>query len=128
MKVLLMTRPWNIESMRVKEVKPKSNLLNFGDTKLIGVFPPTGLLYLSASLKKEGHDTKVIDGHFSSLGEIKKEIKDYCPDLVGISSYTCGWEKDKKFIKKLKQYFPKITRYEFTDFGFSQNINYHTGN
>jgi len=54
------------------------------------VFIPVGLAYLGSSLEQVGHKVKIIYTFNSKKGitEFKKELKNYDPDVVGISSTT----------------------------------------
>ncbi|MFC1808251.1 B12-binding domain-containing radical SAM protein [Candidatus Omnitrophota bacterium] len=52
-------------------------------------YPPLGLLYIAAFLKQNGYsDIKVIDANLLRLenSQLIKKIKDYNPDVVGISA------------------------------------------
>lgn len=64
--------------------------MTFGKRRGFG-FPPLGILYVAASLKKEGIDVKVVDsfmeGH--TLDELKELIIDEKPDIVGFSAMSC---------------------------------------
>ncbi len=56
-----------------------------------GELPPLGLLYLASSIKsKTSHDVKILDCSLLKLSyeNIKSEILDYKPDVVGISIIT----------------------------------------
>jgi radical SAM superfamily enzyme YgiQ (UPF0313 family) len=50
------------------------------------VFPPLGILYLSAVLKQAGHEVEVLD--FAGQGSMKLPVFDYIPDIVGITATT----------------------------------------
>jgi len=51
--------------------------------------PPIGLAYL-ASVLRDGHDVKVLDASILgySLNNVKRELKGFYPDVVGITSVT----------------------------------------
>jgi radical SAM superfamily enzyme YgiQ (UPF0313 family) len=56
-----------------------------------GVFPPLGLLYIAAYLNKEtGYAVEVLDliAESKSREEIEQSIRNYRPDIVGITSHT----------------------------------------
>jgi radical SAM superfamily enzyme YgiQ (UPF0313 family) len=78
------------------------DVLNNGDKKTLryeDVYPPLGLLYLSSVLKKylSGIEIEIFDLHFESLKKIQvdghvcwegmcdEKVKQFSPDLVGIS-------------------------------------------
>ena len=52
--------------------------------------PPLGLAYIASGLEEAGHDVKIIDGLLLNckLRHIKKEIKSYDPEIVGVSATT----------------------------------------
>ncbi|MEM1667015.1 MAG: cobalamin-dependent protein [Nitrososphaerota archaeon] len=51
--------------------------------------PPLGLAYLASMIKDE-HEVKIIDSNVLNYGfeDIKKELKNFGPDIVGITSTT----------------------------------------
>ncbi len=51
------------------------------------LFPPLGLGYLAAALKKEGITVSIIDGTFSDLNSVINKVKKENPGIVGI---TCN--------------------------------------
>jgi anaerobic magnesium-protoporphyrin IX monomethyl ester cyclase len=56
-----------------------------------GVFPPIGLMYIAAYLKKETDcEVKILDTLADKMdyGEIKESIIDFGPDIAGITAYT----------------------------------------
>lgn len=56
-----------------------------------GFDPPLGLLYLAGYLKKySGHEIKIIDAQVEKLDypELQKQIKNFFPDVVGITAMT----------------------------------------
>jgi radical SAM superfamily enzyme YgiQ (UPF0313 family) len=52
--------------------------------------PPLGLLYISSSLRRAGHEVHFIDAMAPGVDvdEIRRQIEDFSPDLIGISAYT----------------------------------------
>lgn len=52
--------------------------------------PPLGLLYLAGSLLPEGFDVEVIDGCKEGKDGISEAIRNFGPDVVGITCYTPG--------------------------------------
>ncbi|MBR9706177.1 radical SAM protein [Candidatus Pacearchaeota archaeon] len=68
----------------------------------IGVVPPLGLAYIAGVMEKEGHEVKIVDCIAEGIGDkpeysedgikyglsdeaVKKIIKDFSPDVVGVS-------------------------------------------
>jgi len=76
-----------VEALRVCLVSPPYE----SDVKsVVGVSsPPIGLAYL-ASVLRDGHDVKVLDASILgySLNNVKRELKGFYPDVVGITSVT----------------------------------------
>lgn len=54
------------------------------------IFPPFGLAYIAAVLKKNSIPVKILESNALDLNheQIKKEINEYNPDIVGITSTT----------------------------------------
>jgi len=52
--------------------------------------PPLGLAYLASYAEKKGHTVKIVESNILNykLRHIKKEIKNFNPDIVGISATT----------------------------------------
>ena len=65
--------------------------------------PPLGLLYLAGTLLSEGIETQIIDGFFEGWEAIEKKIKDYQPNIVGISCFTPPRHKSFKAAKIAKK-------------------------
>jgi anaerobic magnesium-protoporphyrin IX monomethyl ester cyclase len=111
MKILLLTSPWRQEDVSISFMKEKGGLLKRAlarpEQTILGVFPPLGLLYIGAVLKEAGHQVKVLDGYFLNIDEITSIIKQDGYEIIGVSSYTAGWENDKKTISLLKEGFPE---------------------
>jgi anaerobic magnesium-protoporphyrin IX monomethyl ester cyclase len=56
---------------------------------VINIIPPLGLAYLAAVLEEAGIDVRITDGSRGmSLAEVVGELKEYEPDVVGISCTT----------------------------------------
>lgn len=70
--------------------------------------PPLGLCYIQSCLDKACYtDSKIID-IFESYNDIEKIIKDYKPDIVGISCFTTYRGSSFKLAKLVKEVNPKI--------------------
>jgi len=54
------------------------------------IFPPLGLAYIAAVLKKNNFEVKILEANALDLdhSQIEKEIENYSPDVVGITSTT----------------------------------------
>ncbi|MFH1479046.1 MAG: radical SAM protein [Candidatus Omnitrophota bacterium] len=71
-------------------------------------FSPLGLLYIGAILKKNSISVKIVDGFISSMDEIKEAIKDYSPDMVGITCHTYARTKALEIARSSKDIAPEI--------------------
>jgi anaerobic magnesium-protoporphyrin IX monomethyl ester cyclase len=54
------------------------------EAKVMRPYPPLGLLYLSAYLKRAGHDVRVFDSTFSTPEELVRQFRDGAPRRVGL--------------------------------------------
>ncbi len=110
MKILLLTTPWRQEDISISFMKERGGLLKRvlarPEQTILGVFPSLGLLYIGAVLKEAGHQVDVLDGYFENIEEITSLIQQEGHEIIGVSSYTAGWENDKKTISLLKDRFP----------------------
>jgi len=75
--------------------------------KFTNIAPPIGLCYLSATLKKEGYDSKVIDACSYSWKKIKSILREEKPDVVGIQCVTIERGQSYKLAKIVKKELPK---------------------
>ena len=76
-----------------------------------GTYPPQGLMYISACLrKKSNHDIKILDCDTDRLNfqQLEQEIKDYSPDVVGVTAYTPMIYDAWQVMKIAKKVNPKI--------------------
>ena len=101
MKIMLIAPPYSKDQIFRKSMK------NLG-----AVLPPLGLAYMAAMLEKHGHEVKIIDGPAMAtiLGygfeELKRDIKNFNPNLVGISASTSQMDHAKKALQIVKENNP----------------------
>jgi anaerobic magnesium-protoporphyrin IX monomethyl ester cyclase len=71
--------------------------------------PPLGLLYIGAVLEKEGIDVRIVPADMKNMswGDIKQDILDYVPDIIGVTSTTENRFQSFKLIKLAKKTFPQ---------------------
>lgn len=97
MKVLLICPPY-----------PKDKIFRKSMKNLGAVLPPLGIAYIAAMLEKDGHEVKIIDGPAWAtvfgygFEELEKDIKDFSPDVVGISASNSQIEHAKKALSLAK--------------------------
>jgi radical SAM superfamily enzyme YgiQ (UPF0313 family) len=86
------------EKMKVCLIQPNSRVMR-GTTA-----PPLGLMFVAGTCREAGHEVKIIDRNIEYFS-IKK-IKEYKPDIVGISAFTGPLLLDViKISKKIKEMF-----------------------
>lgn len=92
------------------------------DSDKAGVFPPLGLAYIATVLRQKKHKVQIVDfslggirktrgGYFwygKKFYEIKEEIKNYNPDLIGLGCFfSIRFPYVLKLAKVCKSVFPK---------------------
>jgi len=68
-------------------------------------FPPLNLAYLAAIAEKAGHKVQIVDGEIEGLNnqDIINRVKEFSPDLVGMTGTTPGFHLVVKLAKALKE-------------------------
>jgi len=71
--------------------------------------PPLGLLYIGAVLEKEGHEIRIVPADLLKLGwsQVAGEIRDFEPDLIGVTSTTENRFQSFKLIELAKKARPE---------------------
>jgi len=90
---------------KVLLIKPR--LLGFEWT---AITQPLGLMYIGATLKKHGHKPKIHDCavDHKNLHLLKRIIKDWQPDFIGISIIVTELEHTKKIMRIIREILPDI--------------------
>ena len=97
MKVLLVCPPY-----------PKDKIFRKSMKNLGAILPPLGIAYIAAMLEKDRHNVKIIDGPAWAtvfeydFKDLERDIKDFAPDVVGISASTSQIDHAKKTISIVK--------------------------
>ncbi len=110
--------------MKVLLIKPYLTI-NRKDCESYGLFPPMGLAYLASVLEKDGFDVRILDCQIAEAGkknirigdsvrmgisddEIVRDILDFKPDIIGISSnFTCFFSDPINIAKLSKNTYSK---------------------
>lgn len=109
--------------MRILLIYPPVTI--YGTAK-VEPHPPLGLAYLAAVLEKKGYPVRILDalaegisdvkkkGNLTRIGlsesDIQKKIKEYNPDLVGVSAMFTAFAADAyNVVDLVKKVNPKIT-------------------
>ncbi|MBN1364228.1 MAG: B12-binding domain-containing radical SAM protein [Syntrophaceae bacterium] len=71
---------------------------------------PMGLMYIGAALKNAGHEPKIHDcvKDYKNLNILRRTIKDWKPDFIGISIIVTEIEKTKKIMGIIRQILPNV--------------------
>ncbi|MDP7099632.1 MAG: radical SAM protein, partial [Rhodospirillales bacterium] len=93
--------------MRVLLINPPYFAVYRGFQKAarVGVnFPTMGLLYLAGKLDADGHDVKLMDIEIEDIGpeEVCQRVRDFDPQLVGITAVTPTFCKALDIAKNIK--------------------------
>ena len=80
MKIALVSPPYTAEALVGKTASMKV---------VLNIVPPLGLAYLAAVLEQNGYDVRIFDCSIGiSLPQLMDHLKEYQPDMVGITSTT----------------------------------------
>lgn len=71
--------------------------------------PPLGLLYIGAALERNGYKVQIVPADILKLswGRIKKEIQNFKPDIIGVTSTTENRFQSFRLIKLAKKTNPE---------------------
>jgi len=94
MKILLINPPYNIENYYGKL------------SELAFIFPPVSLTYLAAYVRQFDHQLAIYDFQVEERNFIQF-IKEFKPDLVGITCQTALFYNTLDLAKRIKEIFPK---------------------
>jgi radical SAM superfamily enzyme YgiQ (UPF0313 family) len=71
--------------------------------------PPLGLLYIGAVLEKEGHEVRIVPADLLDLSwnQVTSEIREFKPDLIGVTSTTENRFQSFKLVRVAKKARPE---------------------
>jgi radical SAM superfamily enzyme YgiQ (UPF0313 family) len=74
--------------------------------KKTSAFPPLNIAYLAAIAENAGHEVQIVDGEIESLNnqEIADHVKDFSPDLIGLTGTTPVFHLLVRLAKTLKEH------------------------
>jgi len=78
----------------------------------MGRFPPMGIMYLASYLKRHTeHEVKLLDADAEEMRveEIAEVIREFKPDLVGITAFTMTWSTVWEIAVAAKRVDPAVT-------------------
>jgi radical SAM superfamily enzyme YgiQ (UPF0313 family) len=70
------------------------------------VVPPLGLMYIAAVLEKAGHAVQIFDADPEYQDDMLTKIKEFKPQLIGLSFLTVAYQKAFNLCKTLKKELP----------------------
>jgi len=82
-------------------IKPPSTSSREEEEK--GLYPPLGLLYLSASLRSAGHEVEVYDLDLTSIEALLNRLSSEEPDLVGLTTTTPSYRRAVELIHAIRE-------------------------
>lgn len=95
MKILLINPPYNIENY-------------YGKLRdLAFIFPPVGLTYLAAYSRQAGHQVAIYDFQVEARN-FEDFLKEFAPDLIGITCQTALFYNTLDLAKKIKNILPQV--------------------
>jgi anaerobic magnesium-protoporphyrin IX monomethyl ester cyclase len=75
---------------------------------VLNVIPPLGLAYLAAVLEQHGYDVRIFDCSVGiSLPQLMAHLKEYQPDVVGITSTTPAFPDARRTAESVRQVLPQ---------------------
>lgn len=95
MKTLLINPPYNIENYYGKL------------SDLAFVFPPVGLTYLAGYIREQGSEVAIYDFQIEER-DFELFLKDFRPDLVGITCQTALFYNTLDLADRIKKIFPQV--------------------
>ena len=106
MKVLLLTTPWSYFELKNPGFEKPEGLTRYRDASGQGSLFPYGLLQIASLLRYSGHDVYLFDGYFKNISDVSESIAKENPQLIGINTPTCLWEKTKALLSKIRKCSP----------------------
>ena len=90
--------------MKVQFVIPKNKSL-MGHKYTPPGHPHIGVAYLGAFLKKHGHQVRVYDDGLKNSYSLTDSVKEFRPDLIGVTSFSYCYDYALDCIKRIKNNF-----------------------
>lgn len=106
MKILLLTTPWSYYELKNPGFEKPKGLTRYRDASGQGLLFPYGLLQIASVLRSSGYDVRLLDGYFKNISDITENIIKENPQLIGINTPTCLWEKTKVLLSEIRKCSP----------------------
>jgi anaerobic magnesium-protoporphyrin IX monomethyl ester cyclase len=99
MRIALVSPPYTAEALVGKTASMKV---------VLNIVPPLGLAYLAAVLEENGYDVRIFDCSIGiSLSQLMDYLKEYQPDVVGITSTTPAFHDARGTAEGVRQILSK---------------------
>ena len=98
MRIALCIPPWDFTDTHFESLQ----------TLVAGKWPPSGILYIAAMLRQEGHDIRIFDGIFYDMETMLRDVEAYRPDVLGISTVALLWKRAKRLARRIKERLPDL--------------------
>jgi anaerobic magnesium-protoporphyrin IX monomethyl ester cyclase len=91
---------------KVLLIKPR-----FMDLESPLITQPMGLMYIAATLKKAGHETRIHDCalDYEDLHILRRTITDWEPDFIGISIIATELQQTKRIMEIIREILPSVS-------------------
>lgn len=100
MKIALVSPPYMAEALLGKTTSMKV---------VLNIIPPLGLAYVAAVLEKNGYDVRIFDCSIGiSFSRLKGHLKEYQPDVVGITSTTPAFPYARRTAEDVRKILPEV--------------------
>jgi radical SAM superfamily enzyme YgiQ (UPF0313 family) len=90
--------------MKILLIEPTKAPLTIGGEDVF-IYEPLALEYIAAGVVKD-HDVKILDLRLEK--DFQGILRDFCPDVVGITAYTVHVNTVKKLFKEIKEWNSKV--------------------
>jgi len=90
--------------MKILLIEPAKASLTIGGEDVF-IYEPLALEYIAAGVVKD-HDVKILDLRLEK--DLQGIVRNFCPDVVGITAYTVHVNTVKKLFKQIKEWNPKV--------------------
>jgi anaerobic magnesium-protoporphyrin IX monomethyl ester cyclase len=99
MRIALVSPPYMAEALVGKTASMKV---------VLNIIPPLGLAYLAAVLEDNGYEVRIFDCSIGiSLSQLMGHLKEYQPDVVGITSTTPAFHDARRTAESVRQTLPE---------------------
>jgi len=97
LRIALVVPPWGPDDIRARDTRGIS-----------GCWPTPGLQYIAAVLRDRGHSVKFLEGYFYTGEKMRRMVRDFEADAVGVYVISILWEQASAFIKDIKLDNPDV--------------------